>query len=144
MGPLAKIIGSDCGEACVLTALYFCGVPVASLLTVDDLVRAHSNYNGYTTAKELVALGLKYGLNLVQSAAGQNHSIHLIHYGKLPDRLRRDSGFKAGHWIWVLVMTNDGCWFHDPYHPGTSGSFKFMTLSEYNRCYAGVCLRAGC
>lgn len=143
LGPDAAYSNSDCGPACVAMLLRSLGKSP----TVDQVSASTGLPRGYKYTKpaNLIAAAAAYGVNLErrlnmtiealrESIERGKPVIVLVHYPSLPDKVRFDPKFNAGHWVLVVGVVDDGgVLYHDPYWPDTRGQAVRVSRADFER-----------
>lgn len=130
---------SDCGPACVMMLLDYCGVgvmPTIDQLSVEAGMDTHPNY---TSIPDLVRIAGLHQLALhekrgVTADRLDTPCIALIHYASILDRL--DQGYTRGHWVVVTKVEKDSVTFHDPDYFGDrlpEGKDRRVSLSIFQQ-----------
>jgi len=139
LGDDADFAPGDCGPACLAMWLRYLG---HDDITVDDVSEMSGRPPGYRytlpahlyyTAKEWgVTLYWQHHLrtdNIRAEIDAGRPVIALVHYGALPEFVRFDSRYKAGHWLLVVGYTDEQIIYLDPYW--TEGGQKTISIQAF-------------
>lgn len=135
----ANIITSDCGETCCLMLAQSVGK--AKTATVDDCVRLISNYDGFTSATDLISLLEKLNVSARQVSELNAPCICLVDYSKFPPEQKQDKGYMGLHWIVAVRLTDGSVIYHDPDFWGDmtwQGANRSMDRVEFRKACTGT------
>lgn len=135
----ANITTSDCGETCVLMLAQYAGK--AKTTTVDDCVRLIEDYDGFTSANDLLELMQKLNVPGKQIGELTAPCICLVDYSKFPLSQKQDKGYMDLHWVVAVELTNGSVIYHDPDFWGDmtwQGANRNMGRSEFRRACIGT------
>lgn len=135
----AELITSDCGETCCLMLAQSVGL--APNTTIDDCVRLLSNYDGYTSREDLIALLGKLGAKATGTSEIKPGAICLVDYSLFPSEAKQDVGYRGLHWVIVTAVTADTVTYHDPDFWGSrmlEGANRQLKLNVFEAACLGI------
>ncbi len=138
LGPDGGYASGDCGPACLAMWLRFLGWDV----TVDNVSQHTGLERGYrySMPAHIIHAARHWDVNLywrrfltiddikAEIDAGQP-AIVLVHYAALPDHVRFDKSYTAGHWILVTGYSSTAIAYLDPYF--VERGKKTITIAEF-------------